>query len=226
MSWKEGFGNRGFLRFVAVSLVAAAVAVGLYACKKTDEEGVVAIGLTDTPGDFLTYTVDVTSLTLTKADNTTDVQTLPQRTRVDFARLVDLTEFVTGATIPAGSYVSATLNLDYTNADIQVDDGNGNPLAVAPANILDSRNNNPVTTLPMKVTLDNARQLVIAPLVSSLLDLDFNLAASNLVDMSNPASPVVPVSPLLVADVNPDAPKPHRIRGRRDAVDMQAGSFT
>ena len=86
MSWKEGFGNRGFLRFVAVSLVAAAVAVGLYACKKTDDEGVVAIGLTDTPGDFLTYTVDVTSLTLTKADNTTVVQTLPQRTRIDLRR--------------------------------------------------------------------------------------------------------------------------------------------
>src|SRR5712675_1805376 len=98
MSWKEGFGNRGFLRFVAVSLVAAAVAVGLYACKKTDDEGVVAIGLTDAQGDFLTYTVDVTSLTLTKADGTV-VQTLPQRTRIDFAQVVDLTEFVTGATI-------------------------------------------------------------------------------------------------------------------------------
>jgi len=34
---------------------------GLYACKSpTDEEGVVAIGLTDTPGDFLTYTSRVT----------------------------------------------------------------------------------------------------------------------------------------------------------------------
>src|SRR5213594_465390 len=125
MSRKEGFGNRGFLRFVAVSLVAAAVAVGLCACNPTDEEGVVAIGLTDTPGDFLTYTVDVTSLTLTKADNTTVVQTLPQRTRVDFARSVDLTEFVTAVTIPAGTYVSATLNLDYNNADIQVEDSNG-----------------------------------------------------------------------------------------------------
>ena len=225
MSWKECFGNRRFLRFVAVSLVAAAVAAGLYACKKTDEEGVVAIGLTDTPGDFLTYTVDVTSLTLTKADNTTDVQTLPQRTRVDFARFVDLTEFVTGATIPAGTYVSATLNLDYTNADIQVDDGTGTPVAVPLANIRDSQNN-PVTTLPMTVKLDNARQLVIAPLASSLLDLDFNLAASNLVDMSNPASPVVTVTPMLVADVNPDSPKPHRIRGPLDAVDMQAGRFT
>jgi hypothetical protein len=212
-------------RLLTAFTLGTAVALGLYACKSsTDEEGVVAIGLTDTPGDFLTYTVDVTSLTLTKADSTF-VQTLPQRTRVDFARFVDLTEFVTGATIPAGTYVSATLNLDYTNADIQVDDGTGTPVAVPLANIRDSQNK-PVTTLPMIVKLDNARQLVIAPLASSLLDLDFNLAASNLVDMSNPASPVVTVTPMLVADVNPDSPKPHRIRGPLDAVDMQAGSFT
>ena len=226
MSWQPGFGSRGFLRFVAVSLVTVAVAFGLYACKNlTDEKGVVAIGLTDAPGDFLTYTVDVTSLTLTKADNTTVVQTLPQTTRVDFAQIVDLTEFVVGATIPAGSYVSATLNLDYSNADIQVDDGNGAPVPVLPANIHDSQGAQ-VRTLSMNVKLDPARPLVIAPLVSSLLDLDFNLAASNLVDMSDPANPVVTVNPLLVADVNPDAPKPHSIRGPRDRVDIQAGSFT
>jgi len=226
MTWLRSFGKRRSLpRLLTAFTLGAAVAVSLYACKnKTDEEGVVAIGLTDAQGDFLTYTVDVTSLTLAKADGTT-VQTLPQRTRVDFARAVDLTEFVTEATIPAGNYVSATLNVDYTNADIRVDDGTGIPVAVPSANIRDTQNRQ-VTTLPMKVTLDNARQLVIAPLVSSLLDLDFNLAASNLVDMSNPASPVVIVNPLLVADVNPDAPKPHRIRGPLDSVDMQAGSFT
>jgi len=221
MSWQPSFGSRGFLRFVAVSLVTVAVAFGLYACKNSDEPGVVAIGLTDTPGDFLSYTVDVTSLTLTKADGTF-VQTLPQRTRVDFAQIVDLTEFMTGATIPAGSYVSATLNVDYTNADIQVDDGNGVPVPVAPANIHDSQG---VQVTTMTVKLDNARQLVIAPLRPSLLDLDFNLAASNFVDMSG-INPLVTVNPLLVADVNPDAPKPHRIRGPLDRVDMQAGSFT
>ena len=222
MSWQADFTSRGFLRFVAVSLVAVAVALGLYACKSsTDEEGVVAIGLTDAAGDFLSYTVDVTSLTLTKADGTV-VQALPQRTRVDFARSVDLTEFVTAVTIPSGSYVSATLNLDYTNADIQVDDGNGSPVPVPPANIRDSQGVQ-ITTLSMSVTLDPARPLVVAPLVSSLLDLDFNLAASNLVNMSGP---IVTVNPLLVGDVNLDSPKPHRIRGPLDSIDMQAGSFT
>ena len=132
MNWLRSFGDgRVLFRLLTAFTLGTAVALGLYACKNaTDEEGVVAIGLTDTPGDFLTYTVDVTSLTLTKADNTTVVQTLPQRTRVDFVRSVDLTEFVTGVTIPAGTYVSATLNLDYTNADIQVDDGTGTPVAV------------------------------------------------------------------------------------------------
>src|SRR5882762_1958752 len=175
MNWLRSFGNRrALLRLLTAFTLGAAVALGLYACKNsTDEEGVVAIGLTDAAGDFLTYTVDVTSLSLTKADNTV-VETLPQRIRIDFAQVVDLTEFVTGATIPAGNYVSATLNVDYTNADIWVDDGTGTPVAVPPANIRD-RQNNPVTTLPMRVNLDNARQLVIAPLVSSLVDLDFNL---------------------------------------------------
>jgi hypothetical protein len=36
----------------------------------------------------------------------------------------------------------------------------------------------------------------------------------------------VTVNPLLVADVNMDSPKPHRIRGPLDGVDTQAGSFT
>src|SRR6266446_8668438 len=227
MNWLRSFGNgRVLLRLLTAFTLGAAVALGLYACKNaTDEEGVVAIGLTDTPGDFLTYTVDVTSLTLTKADNTTVVQTLLQKTRVDFARSVDLTEFVTAVTIPAGTYVSVTLNLDYTNADIQVDDGTGTPVAVPPTTNIQDSQNNPVRTLSMSVKFDNARQLVISPLASSLLDLDFNLAASNLVDMSSPA-PVVTVNPLLVADVNPDAPKPHRIRGPLDSVDKQGGSFT
>jgi len=223
MNSLRSFGTgRALLRLLAAVTLGAAVALGLYACKSsTDEEGVVGIGLTDAAGDFLTYTVDVTSLTLTKADGTV-VQTLPQRTRVDFAQFVDLTEFMTAATIPSGTYVSATLNLDYASADIQVDDGNGAPVAVPLANIHDSQGVQ-VTTMSMMVRLDNARQLVIARGLPALLDLDFNLAASNLVNMSGP---VVTVNPLLVADVNPDAPKPHRIRGPLDSVNTQAGSFT
>jgi hypothetical protein len=206
-------------------------AFGLAACggggsggAATGATGIVNIGLTDAPGDFLSYTIDVTSLTLTKANGTV-VETLPQKTRIDFAQYAELTEFLTGATVPAGDYVSATLHADFTNAEIAVDDGSGKPVVVAPADIRDTQGN-PVTTLSMTVKLDDAHHLVIVPGVPALLDLDFHLAASNLVDMSNPARPVVTVTPVLLADVDPDLSKPHRIRGPLGSVDTQAGSFT
>ena len=58
--------------------------------------GTLMVGLTDADGDFLSYSVDVVSLSLRKADGTI-VQALPTRQRVDFAGLVDLTELVTAA---------------------------------------------------------------------------------------------------------------------------------
>jgi uncharacterized protein DUF4382 len=210
------------LRFAALLLSAALVA----ACRSSDPGGgTVQVGLTDAAGDFLSYTVDVTSLVLTKADGT-EAQTLPQRTRVDLAQLVDLTEFVTSATVEFGSYVSAMLVLDYSQADIRVDDGSGNPVAVPLANIKDAQGATIAAPVSMRVRFDNARQLVVAPALPALVDLDFNLAASNAVDLTVPASPVVTVAPLLVADVTPDSPKPHRIRGPLDQVNLQAGSFT
>ena len=215
---------RGFGKALLAALALSA-ALGLAACKGTnDDTGSVQIGLTDAPGDFLSYTVDVASLTLTKADGTV-VETLPQRMRVDLAQLADLTEFVTAATIPSGTYVGATLNLDYASADLEVDDGSGVAVPVPLANIRDAQGN-PVTAMTVNVKLDNARQLTVTPFVLAFLDLDFNLAASNSVDLTDPSSPVVTVSPLLVADVNPDTPKPHRIRGALDQVDVPGSSFT
>ena len=215
--------NLGNGRGLAHLLVALAfAALGLSGCKPSDMDmGTVDIGLSDAAGDFLSYTVDVTSLTLTRADGTV-VQTLPQRTRVDFAQVVDLAEFVTGATIPSGNYVGVALNLDYTHADIEVDNGTGAP--VPAASIVDAQGH-PVGALTVNVKLDNARQLAILPLAPALLDLDFDLAASNQVDLSTPASPVVTVSPLLMADVNPDSTKPHRIRGPLVNVNVAGGTF-
>jgi hypothetical protein len=216
----------GFLQVLKGFALAIALVLGLSSCGMSSngmssggDTGAVNIGMTDAQGDFLAYAVDVTSLTLTKADGTV-VETLPQRTRIDFARLVDLTEFITGATVPAGVYTGATMLLDYNGADIEVDDGSGNP--VKATSILDSQGN-PVTTLSMTVQLDNAKRLVIAPGIPALFDLDFNLAASNSVNMTGP---VVTVNPLLVADVDPDAPKPHRIRGPLASVDTMNSSFT
>lgn len=182
-------------------------------------DGQVVIGLTDAPGDFLSYTVDVVSLSLTRANGTV-VNALPTTSRVDFAQYTDLTEFLTVATIPSGVYVSAQMTLDYRNADIQVEDASG---AAVKASVQDS-NGQAITTLDLTVKFDANRRLLIAPGIPAHLTLDFNLEASNSVDLSG-ATPMVTVEPFLIADVNPQAPKIHRVRGPLKTVDTAASQF-
>lgn len=73
--------------------------------------GTLLVGLTDADGNFLSYAVDVVSLSLETANGRV-VQALPVRQRVDFAEIVDLTELVTAATIPNATYVGASITLD------------------------------------------------------------------------------------------------------------------
>lgn len=202
--------------------------VGLTACgggggnseATPGSNGEVAIALTDAPGDFSAYSVDVLSITLTQANGSV-VEVLPVSTRIDFAQLTELTEFVTIATIPAGSYTGARLRLDYTNAEIMVEDDNGNAVAAVARDAV----GNPVGTLNLDVRFDRQRPLTIVAGVPAHLTLDFNLAASNQVDVAV-TPPVVTVLPFLVADINPEWHKSHRVRGPLVNVDVANSRFT
>lgn len=183
------------------------------------DNGEVVIGLTDAEGDFLNYAVDVVSIELTRADGLT-VETLPLNSRIDFAQYVDLTEFITTATIPTGTYTRARLRLDYSDADVQVEvDG-----VPTPATLVDS-DGDPITTLEVAVRLDDRNSLRIAPGVPAHLTLDFDLNASNEVDTSQ-TPPVVTVEPVLLADIDLQAPKPHRLRGLLDWVDPETQTLS
>jgi hypothetical protein len=181
--------------------------------------GEVIIGLTDTSGDFIRYAVDVVSITLTKANGAV-VETLPLSLRVDFSQYVAMTEFISAATIPSGVYTSARIRLDYTGADIQVEDNSGNAVA---AKVQDPEGR-PIDILDLTVRLDERRALVVVPGIPAHLTLDFNLSVSNSVDTTL-TPPVVTVEPFLVAQVNPEDPKIHRVRGPLRSVDLDASSF-
>jgi len=194
-------------------------------CSSTDSDtgngnGEVIIGLTDAEGDHATYTVDVLSLTLTKANGVV-VETLPLNTTIDFAQYTELTEFLTAATVPNGVYTKASMVLDYSSADIQVEDPAGNIVAVKTIVDIDG---NPIDTLEVSVQLEGRDQLLIVPGVPAHLTLDFDLKASNKVDFSG-AEPVLTVAPFLVADVELEDPKPHRLRGPLASVDVENESF-
>ena len=181
--------------------------------------GEVVIGITDAEGDFIAYSVDIVSITLTKASGAV-VETLPLTTRVDFAQYTEMTELVTAATIPSGVYTGAKIRLDYTKADIRVADANGQAVAA----VAKDQNGQPITTMELTVKLDDRASLVIVPGIPSHLTLDFNLQASNTVNASL-SPPVVTVQPFLVAQVNEEDPKTNRIRGPLKSVNQNNSSF-
>ena len=109
----------------------ASLLLALAGCSGGDgESGKVQVSITDAAGDFHSYSVDVTSVALKRLNGGT-VETLPNATRVDFAEYVELAELFTVRTVPAGTYTGMRLTLDYSTAQIMVENGAGNPVAVA-----------------------------------------------------------------------------------------------
>ena len=204
---------------VSVGLAALALGGCGGGSSSLNSSGDVSISLTDASGDFAAYSVDVTSLQLVK-QNGTKVSALPTTTRVDFTQYTDLSEFLTVATVPSGSYTQVILNLDYGNADVEVHDGAGN---VQKATLEDS-SGKPLSTLSVTLDLASGNPLVIAPGVPASLALDFDLSASNQVDLSV-SPPVVQVEPFMVADLSLDTSREHRARGLLKDVDTSAQTF-
>jgi len=171
------------------------------------ECGTLFVGLTDAEGDFLSYSVDVLSLTLEKA-NGAIVQTLPNSTRINFAEYVNLTELMSVATVPPGTYVAGTITLDYGNAEVFVDaDG-----AAKAATVIDA-DGNALTQTALKIFLPERDQLFITRGRASLLTVDFDLEASHTVDVV-PTPALATSEPFIVAEIDPVDSKDIRVRGR------------
>jgi hypothetical protein len=174
--------------------------------------------LTDAAGVFLSYKVKLVSLELKQADGTL-VETLPAQTTVDFAQLVNLSEILSARQIPRGNYVSAQVTVDFTGASIMVDDGTGAAVAVSPVDGTGAA----LTTLQLSVQLDKQHALAISAGKSSRLAFDFNLLASNTVDLTKKT---VTVSPVLVASVVPPDHKDLRVRGTLVSTDAANSDYT
>lgn len=183
------------------------------------ECGTVLLALTDADGDFLNYTVDVLSLTLETA-NGRIVETLPRTTRINFSDYVDLTELMAVATIPPATYVSGTISLDYSDAEVFVEaDG------AAKAAVVSDMDGNVLTQTELKITLSNRDQLNVIKGRSALLQLDFDLDASHTVDIV-PTPATAESEQFIVAEVSPVDEKDLRVRGLLAAVSEEEMTYT
>ena len=183
----------------ALLCAVAIVAAGCHNNNLTSGYGIAWTTVTDEPGDYTSYIVTIDSVTLTS--NTGAVVTaagIPEI--VNFAQYYNIAELWSSSGIPTGTYVSATINLSYTNAAITVM-VNGVPQT---AKLLDYTTGAVPTTYAVTVNFDPANPLVITPTFASTsaqrLAIDFNLAASGRVDLTtNPAT--VLVRPFLTAGI-------------------------
>ena len=184
-----------------------------------EECGTVIVALTDADGDFLNYTVDVLSLQLETA-NGRIVETLPRSTRINFTDYVDLTELVTAATIPPATYVSGTIRLDYTDAEIFVEaDG-----ASKEADVYGT-DGALLTQTELRIELSDRDRLIVTKGRPALLQLDFDLAASHTVDVA--PTPAEAVSEqFILAEVFPVDEKDIRARGPLLSVSEDEMTYT
>lgn len=183
------------------------------------ECGTVLIALTDADGDFVSYAVDVLSLSLETANGRT-VETLPNSTRINFTDYVDLTELVSMANVPPATYVAGTIRLDYSNAEVFVE-SNGDAVQA----IVTDHDGAALQQTELKIVLPEQKRLVVTRGRPALLQLDFDLGASHTVDLST--SPVTAMAEqFIVAEIQPVDEKDIRVRGPLVDVDVDALTYT
>jgi hypothetical protein len=178
--------------------------------------GEITIAFTDTATDELdAFEVDVTGVTLTKADDTT-VSVLSRTTRIDFTELESVSELIVTAGLTAGAYRSMTVSLDFANAQVWIKG------QATPAAILDKDGAAVTGTVDLTVDFPNGIRPQVVANARHLFQLDLNLESAVSVDATANAVTFVPV---VAASFDPASPKPLAATGILTSVDAAAGRF-
>ena len=178
------------------------------------------VSLTDAEGDFLTYEVAVTNISMQR-ENGAQVNILPRTTKVDFAQYVEVSELLTVLEAPIGRYQSLSLSLDFSDSFITVQGENGEAIE-AQVQDLDG---DALTQTQIEIEFSERDGFVIAPGIPAHITLDFDLDASNTIVIDG-ESATVTVAPVLVADTIFEEPKPIELKGLLRQVDELTNSFS
>jgi hypothetical protein len=180
-----------------------------------------------TPTDFTSYTVNVDSVTLTGAV-TSGYPAVQAIETVDFTKLSNISELVASASIPNDTYTSASIVLDYTNANISVM-VNGVPTKATVVDTTGAAVTTTNTIQTINVTFDPSYRPTIQPTYASSsalrLAFNFDLAASNVVNMAT-SPPTVTIKPIITVATSASDTKPIRVRGPLINSSIGVGTYT
>jgi hypothetical protein len=170
--------------------------------------GSTVVTLTATPSSdpFIAYRVGVASIQLRTSSGKPSLMILPAETTVDFTKVTDLSEVLGAPSVPKGTYGAAEITLDYSTAQIIYDDGSLDGVTLAPVDA----SGKALGLARVIVSVDPADPLRSAAKQANRLSLSFNLAASNLINLSNDT---VTITPLISASMQPIDAKQVRLNG-------------
>src|SRR5580704_12821908 len=205
--------GRGISRWLA-ALLAGLLLAALAACN-----GSAVVTLTSTPSTdtFLAYRVGLASVQLRTSSGSSSVNVLPAGTTVDLARLVNLSEVIGTSSGKTGTFKEAVVTLDYSSAQIIYDDGTPEGVQLTPM----GASGQALGRVSLTLLLDPSNELSIAAKSTTRLSLSFNLAASNVVNLS---AKTVSVMPMMAASSIPIDDKTVRIRGPIGTVNTSTTS--
>jgi hypothetical protein len=187
-------------------LLAALMGLALLALAACNGTAVVTMTSTASTDNFLAYRVGLVSVQLQGSGGKSGLTVLPASTTVDFATLTDVSEVLGASPVSKGTYTSALVTLDYSSTQIVYDNGSLNGVTLTPV----GANGKALGQVQITVTLDPSNSFSVSSKGASQLAMDFNMAASNVVDLSNNT---VMVTPMIAASALPIDSKLVRIRG-------------
>jgi hypothetical protein len=196
----------------ALVCMAAVFGAGCHGPGNISYYGIAWVTVTsDTTPVYAAYVVTIDSITLTRSDNVV-VTAVATPEIVDLTQVHNIAEMWSSGAVPDGTYVAATITIDYTDAVIAVME-NGVPVT---ATLLDYTAKTTPTTYAVTVQFDPLTPPTLTPTYAStsasLMNVDFDLAASGVVDLST-SPPTVYVRPFMTIGHLPADTKLIRVRG-------------
>lgn len=207
------------MRLMRRRLLVPSLGAALLALTGCNGTAVVTLTSTASTDNFLAYRVGLVSVQLQGSGGQSDLTILPSSTTVDLAALTGLSEVIGAAPVKKGTYKSVLITLDYSSAQIVYDNGTSGGLALTPI----GANGQAVGQVQVTVDLDPSQTFSVTSKGASQMALGLNLAASNVVNLTNNT---VTVTPLIAASALPIDAKPVRIRGPLRAVANSSDSAT
>jgi hypothetical protein len=219
----------------ALVCVAAIFGAGCHRQSNISDYGIAWVSVTAEPApQYASYVVTIDSITLTRSDNT-EYTAVATPEVVDLTQIRNFAELWSSGAIPNGTYVAATITLDYTDAVIVLRDGNTQVTCVpsptagsGDCGIVDPSTKTTPTTYSLTVDFDPLTQPNITPTFAStsaaLMAVDIDLPASGYIDYATSPATLY-VRPYMTIGTPSDT-KLIRVRGPLANSSVNVNTYT